>query len=145
MRYGLPRVLHAFAVPARKAQDFLEIVRGDGCRVWDADGRSYLDGTASLSYCAAGHGQRAIIDAIATQLGELEAYHTFARFTNRPEDRLASLLVDELEPIPDSRVLFTCGGSEAIESAIELVRAGHKAAGDGGRSVSSAATTPTTA
>jgi putrescine---pyruvate transaminase len=130
-----PRVLHPFAVPAREAQDFLEIVRGDGCRVWDAEGRSYLDGTASLWYCAAGHGRREIIDAIAAQLGELEAYHTFARFTNRPENRLASLLLDELEPIPDARVLFTCGGSEAIDSAIKLVRAGHKAAGDGGRSV----------
>jgi len=132
---NLPRVLHPFAVPARPADQFLEIVRGEGCRVWDAEERSYLDGTASLWYCAAGHGRREIIDAAAAQLGELEAYHTFARFTNRPEDRLAELLVDELEPIPDARVLFTCGGSEAIDSAIKLVRAGHKAAGDGGRSV----------
>jgi putrescine---pyruvate transaminase len=131
----LPRVLHPFAVPARPADQFLEIVRGEGCRVWDAEDRSYLDGTASLWYCAAGHGRREIIDAAAAQLGELEAYHTFARFTNRPEDRLASLLVEELEPIPEARVLFTCGGSEAIDSAIKLVRAGHKAAGDGGRSV----------
>jgi putrescine---pyruvate transaminase len=130
-----PSVLHPFAVPAREAADYLEIVRGDGCRVWDADGGSYLDGTASLWYCAAGHGRRQIIDAIAAQLNELESYHTFARFTNRAEDRLGSLLVEELEPMPDSRVLFTCGGSEAIDSAIKLVRAGHKAAGDGGRSV----------
>jgi putrescine---pyruvate transaminase len=128
-------VLHPFAVPVRPAEDFLEIVRGEGCRIWDADGRSYLDGTASLWYCAAGHGRREIIDAIAAQLSELEAYHTFARFTNRPEQRLAELLIDELQPIPNARVLFTCGGSEAIDSAIKLVRAGHKAAGDGGRSV----------
>src|SRR5581483_8605623 len=97
-------------------------------RVYDAGGRSYLDGTASLWYCAAGHGRREIIDAICGQLGELEAYHTFARFTNRPEQRLAELLTDELEAVPDARVLFTCGGSEAIDSAIKLVRAGHKAA-----------------
>ncbi len=132
---SVPRVLHPFAAPARDADDFLEIVRGEGCRVWDASGRSYLDGTASLWYCAAGHGRREIIDAIAEQLGELEAYHTFARFTNRPEQRLAELLIDELQPIPNARVLFTCGGSEAIDSAIKLVRAGHKAAGDGGRTV----------
>jgi putrescine---pyruvate transaminase len=131
----LPRVLHPFAAPSRPADQFLEIVRGERCRVWDADGRSYLDGTASLWYCAAGHGRREIIDAAAAQLGELESYHTFARFTNRPEDRLAELLLDELEPIPSARVLFTCGGSEAIDSAIKLVRAGHKAAGDAGRSV----------
>ena len=132
---SVPRVLHPFAAPARDAGDFLEIVRGEGCRVWDGTGRSYLDGTASLWYCAAGHGRREVIDAIAAQLGELEAYHTFARFTNRPEQRLAELLIDELQPIPNARVLFTCGGSEAIDSAIKLVRAGHKAAGDGGRTV----------
>jgi putrescine---pyruvate transaminase len=132
---AVPSVLHPFAVPARPAEDFLEIVRGEGCRVYDAEGRSYLDGTASLWYCAAGHGRREIIDAICAQLGELESYHTFARFTNRPEQRLAELLVDELQPIPNARVLFTCGGSESIDTAIKLVRAGHKAAGDGGRSV----------
>jgi putrescine---pyruvate transaminase len=132
---AVPHVLHPFAVPIRPAEDFLEIVRGEGCRVYDADGRGYLDGTASLWYCAAGHGRREIIDAICAQVGELEAYHTFARFTNRPEQRLAELLIDELQPIPNARVLFTCGGSEAIDSAIKLVRAGHKAAGDGGRSV----------
>ena len=132
---ALPSVLHPFAVPIRPAEDFLEIVRGEGCRVYDADGRSYVDGTASLWYCAAGHGRREIIDAIAAQLSELEAFHTFARFTNRPEQRLAELITDELQPIPNARVLFTCGGSEAIDSAIKLVRAGHKAAGDGGRSV----------
>ena len=109
-------------------------MRGEGCRVWDADGRSYLDGTASLWYCAAGHGRREIADAVAAQMAELEAYHTFARFTNWPEDRLAELLLS-LEPIPDARVFFTCGGSEAIDSALKLARAGHKAAGDGGRTV----------
>jgi putrescine---pyruvate transaminase len=132
---ALPSVLHPFAIPVRPAEDFLEIVRGEGCRVYDADGRSYVDGTASLWYCAAGHGRREIIDAITAQLSELEAFHTFARFTNRPEQRLAELITDELQPIPNARVLFTCGGSEAIDSAIKLVRAGHKAAGDGGRSV----------
>lgn len=131
---SLPQVLHPFAVPARPAEDYLEIVRGEGCRVWDADGRGYLDGTASLWYCAAGHGRREISDAVAGQMAELEAYHTFARFTNPPEDRLAELLLG-LGPLPDARVLFTCGGSEAIDSAIKLARAGHKAAGDGGRTV----------
>jgi putrescine---pyruvate transaminase len=130
----LPHVLHPFAVPSRAAEDFLEIVRGEGCRVWDAAGRGYIDGTGSLWYCAAGHGRREIIDAITAQLNDLDAFHTFARFTNRPEEQLAEMLLD-LEPIPDARVYFTCGGSEAIDSAIKLVRAGHKAAGDGGRVV----------
>ena len=131
---SVPSVLHPFAVPAKPAEEFLEIVRGDGCRVWDADGRAYIDGTASLWYCAAGHGRREIADAVAAQMAELEAFHTFARFTNGPEDRLADLLLS-FEPIPDARVFLTCGGSEAIDSALKLARAGHKAAGDGGRTV----------
>jgi putrescine---pyruvate transaminase len=131
---SVPSVLHPFAIPAKPAEEFLEIVRGDGCRVWDADGRAYLDGTASLWYCAAGHGRREIAEAVAAQMTELEAFHTFARFTNGPEDRLAELLLS-LEPIPDARVFLTCGGSEAIDSALKLARAGHKAAGEGGRTV----------
>jgi len=130
----VPSVLHPFAIPAKPAEEYLEIVRGEGCRVWDVDGRAYLDGTASLWYCAAGHGRREIADAVAAQMAVLEAFHTFARFTNGPEDRLAELLLS-LEPIPDARVFLTCGGSEAIDSALKLARAGHKAAGDGGRTV----------
>jgi putrescine aminotransferase len=130
----IPKVLHPFAVPARPAEDYLEIVRADRCRLWDAEGRGYLDGTASLWYCAAGHGRREIAEAVAAQMSELEVFHTFGSFTNRPEQRLAELLL-ELEPIADARVLLTCGGSEAVDTALKLARAGHKAAGDAGRTV----------
>jgi putrescine---pyruvate transaminase len=130
----VPRVLHPFAMPSLPAADYIEIVRADGCRVWDAQGNGYLDGTASLWYCAAGHGRREIADAVAAQMRELESWHTFSRFTNRPEQRLAEMLL-ELEPIADARVLLTCGGSEAIDSAVKLSRAAHKAAAEAGRTV----------
>ena len=130
----VPQVLHPFAAPARESGDFLEIVRGEGCRLWDSDGHVYLDGTASLWYCAAGHGRREIADAVAAQMEQVAAYHTFGSFTNAPEQRLAEMLM-ELEPIPDARVLFTLTGSEAVDSALKLVRAGHRAAGDAGRTV----------
>ena len=130
----VPQVLHPFAAPTRQAGDFLEIVRGEGCRLWDSNGHVYLDGTASLWYCAVGHGRREIADAVAAQMEQVAAYHTFASFTNGPEQRLAELLM-ELEPIPDARVLFTLTGSEAVDSALKLARAGHRAAGDAGRTV----------
>jgi putrescine---pyruvate transaminase len=130
----VPQVLHPFAAPAREAGDFLEIVRGEGCRLWDSDGRAYLDGTASLWYCAAGHGRQAITDAVTAQMEQVAAYHTFGSFTNGPQQRLAEALM-ELEPIPDARVLFTLTGSEAVDSALKLTRAGHRAAGDAGRTV----------
>ncbi len=85
----VPQVLHPFAAPTKAADDFLEIVRAEGCRLWDDEGRTYLDGTASLWYCAVGHGRDEIIDAVHEQMGELVAYHTFGRFTNPPAQRLA--------------------------------------------------------
>ena len=131
---SVPSVLHPFAAPARDADDFLEIVRGEGSRVWAADGRAYLDGTASLWYCAAGHGRRAIVDAVAAQMTELEAYHTFGRFTNRPQEALAERIVD-LGAVPGGRVMYAQGGSEAIDGALKLARVAHKLAGDGERTV----------
>jgi adenosylmethionine-8-amino-7-oxononanoate aminotransferase len=131
---SVPRVLHPFAAPTRAAGDFLDVVRAEGCRLWDAEGRTYLDGTASLWYCAAGHGRREIIDAVHAQMGELDAYHTFGRFTNPAAQRLADALLD-LEPIAGARVLFTNGGSEAIDSSLKLARAGHRANGEAGRTI----------
>jgi putrescine aminotransferase len=130
----VPRVLHPFAAPARPAEAFLEIARGEGCRLWDTEGRSYLDATASLWYCAAGHGRAEIAEAVQSQMASVEAYHTFGRFTNGPEQQLAGALL-ELEPIADARILFTNGGSEAIDSALKLARAGHRAAGQAGRTI----------
>jgi putrescine---pyruvate transaminase len=129
-----PPVLHPFAAPSRAAADFLEVVRAQGCQLWDGEGRAYLDGTASLWYCAAGHGREEIIDAVHAQMRELDAYHTFARFTNPASERLAGAVL-ELEPIADARVLFTLSGSEAIDSALKLARAGHRANGEAGRTI----------
>ena len=130
----VPRLLHPFAAPTTDADEFLEIVRADGCRLWDNQGRTYLDGTASLWYCAAGHGRTEIIEAVHEQMGQLVAYHTFGRFTNPPAQRLADELM-ALEPIAGARVLFTNSGSEAVDSAMKLARAGHRANGEAGRTV----------
>jgi adenosylmethionine-8-amino-7-oxononanoate aminotransferase len=131
---SVPDVFHPFAAPTKPAADFLEVVRAQGCRLWDDEGRSYLDGTASLWYCAAGHGREEIIDAVNAQMRELVAYHTFGRFTNPPARRLAETLID-LAPIAGARVLFTNGGSEAVDSALKLARAGQRARGEGGRTI----------
>jgi adenosylmethionine-8-amino-7-oxononanoate aminotransferase len=131
---SVPAVLHPFAVPAREADDFLNIVRAEGSVLWSEDGSRYLDGTASLWYCAAGHGRREIVDAVARQMSELDAYHTFGRFTNPPQEELARQLV-ALGPVPDARILFTQGGSEGVDSALKLARVAHRLAGEGHRTV----------
>jgi adenosylmethionine-8-amino-7-oxononanoate aminotransferase len=123
---AVPPFLHPFAKPTRP--EFTVITRGDGALIWDADGNEYVDGMASLWYCAAGHGRAEIADAVAAQLRSIAAYSCFDPFSNRPADELAAKLAD-LTPIPDARV-FLCGsGSEAIDTAMKLARLAHGLAG----------------
>jgi putrescine aminotransferase len=119
-------LLYPFAKPA--GADLVRIVRGEGAIVWDDRGNRYVDGLASLWYCNVGHGRGEIADAVATQMRQLETYHCFERFTNPPAEELAARL-SELAPVPGSRVFFTSGGSEAVDTAIKLSRIAHAQAG----------------
>jgi adenosylmethionine-8-amino-7-oxononanoate aminotransferase len=121
-----PAFLHPFAKPTRAT--FTVIARGEGALVWDRDGKEYVDGMASLWYCAAGHGRAEIADAVAAQLRTLAAYSCFDPFSNDPADELAAKLV-ALTPVPDARV-FLCGsGSEAVDTAMKLSRLAQRMAG----------------
>jgi putrescine---pyruvate transaminase len=124
--------LHPFTRPA--ADEFLTIVRGEGAVVWDAEGRDYVDGMASLWYCNVGHGRDRIVDAVTSQLRQLAAYHTFERFTNEPTERLCERLA-ATAPFPGARVFLTSSGSEAVETAVKLARLSHQLAGDHDRTV----------
>ncbi len=126
MTSTLPPFLHPFTKPTR--QQFISIARGEGAVLWDTDGNEYVDAMASLWYCAVGHGRREIADAVANQIGTIEAYSCFDPFTNEPADRLAEKLVT-LTAIPDARVFFCGSGSEAIDTAMKLARLAHVMAG----------------
>ncbi len=128
----LPAFLHPFARPTK--DDFITIVSGHGARVVDRDGKEYVDGMASLWYCAAGHGRTEIADAIRAQAATLAAYSTFDPFTNEPADRLAERLVG-IAPVPDARVFFTDSGSEAVDTAMKLARLAHQLRGDTDRTL----------
>lgn len=118
--------LHPFAKPAR--EQFIPLVRGEGSLLWDADGREYIDGMASLWYCNVGHGRVEIAEAVAAQMGQLETYSCFDPFTNPMADAIAER-VASLSPITDARV-FLCGsGSESIDTAMKLARLAHVRAG----------------
>ena len=126
------KFLHAFTPPA--ADDFVTIVRAEGCTLWDDQGKRYLDALGSLWYCQVGHGRAEIIDAVADQMRLLDAYQTFAPFTNQPAEELASM-VAERSPLADGRV-FMCGsGSEAVDSALKIARAVHQLRGEPDRQV----------
>ncbi len=122
----LPRFLHPFAKPTR--QQFITVARGEGARIYDVDGNEYIDGMASLWYCAIGHGRREMADAIANQVTTIEAYSAFDPFTTRVADELCERISD-LSPIDDSRVFLCNSGSEAVDSAMKLARLAHVQAG----------------
>ena len=116
-----PAFLHPYAKPSKPAENFVTIVRGEGSTLWDKEGKSYLDGMASLWYCNAGYGQTRITEAITAQLQALPTYNTFDPWTNEPTELLAEK-IRSVAPMPDARVFFTQSGSEAIDSALKLAR-----------------------
>ena len=115
------RLWHPFAAMGKVDGHELVLVRGEGCRVWDADGNEYLDGTAGLWFVNVGHGRAEIADAVAEQLRTLAAHHIFGDHANEPALRLASRLAD-LAPVPDAAVFFGNGGGEAIDTAAKIAR-----------------------
>jgi len=126
---------HPFAdMAAIEAAGELSIVRAEGTHVWDAGGRRYLDATASLWYCNVGHGRMEIVDAVAAQMHELAAYHTFQDVTNPAVAALADRIV-ALAPMDGAKVFFTSGGSDSIDTATKMVRRYWHLRGEPGRTV----------
>ena len=105
------------------------IVSGEGCYVYDADGKRYLDGLSALYCVNVGHGRAELAEAAATQLRELDFFTNWSYAHPRAielAERVAGLAPGDL-----NRVFFTSGGSEAVESALKLARAYHRMHGKG--------------
>lgn len=96
------------------------MVRGEGCYVWDSDGRRYLDGLSGLFTVQVGHGRVELADAAREQAATL-AYFPVWGFANEPAvalaDRLAAMAPGDL-----NRAFFTPSGGDAVETAIKLSR-----------------------
>ena len=107
------------------------IVRGDGCYVYDENGKRYLDGLSALFCVNAGHGRVEIGEAMAEQVKELGFYTNWSYAHPRAielAERVAGYAPEGLD-----RVFFTSGGSEAVESALKLARTFHRHNGEAGR------------
>ena len=126
-------VIHPHAVVGRPEEPVVW-VRGEGARLWDADGNEYVDGTCGLWQCAVGHGRAELAEAAAAQIRRLEFYASFWDFSNEPSIRLAARLAG-LAPVGLDHVFFTNGGSEGVETAIKLVRLAWHAQGQPDRNV----------
>lgn len=122
---------HPMAHPAAMKKSKPDIVaRGEGCWIWDVDGHKLLDGVGGLWASNLGHSATAVRDAIVAQLDELPFYNTF-RGTSHPRAiELSAQLVKMMEPDGVASVMFSSGGSDAVETALKLARQYHKLRGE---------------
>ena len=99
----------------------LEIVRAEGCWLYTADGRRYLDLIAGIGVAALGHGNPQVAAAIEQQARRHLHVMVYGEYVIEAQVRLAARLA-ELLPAPLSRVYFTNSGAEAIEGALKTAR-----------------------
>ena len=99
----------------------LVITRGEGSWVWDQDGKRYFDAAGALWYMNVGHGRRRIAEAMMAQSALIASYSSFGECTTATTIELANRVAG-LAPNPDSKVFFTLGGSDAIDTAIKMAR-----------------------
>ena len=95
----------------------ITLVKGDGCRVWDDEGKEYLDFVAGIAVCSLGHSSPVVCRALEEQARNL--VHVSNLYYTEPQTELAELLV--LNSFAD-RVFFCNSGAEANEAAIKLAR-----------------------
>jgi acetylornithine/N-succinyldiaminopimelate aminotransferase len=96
----------------------LALSHGRGCRVWDTEGREYLDLIAGIAVSALGHAHPAIVEAVTRQMSAIA--HTSNLFMHEREIELAERLLTLIGA--DGRVFFANSGAEANEAALKLVR-----------------------
>ena len=97
------------------------VTRGEGVYIWDAQGRRYLDATAGLWFTNIGHGRGELAAAAAEQMSKVAAYSTFGDYATESTIELAERLA-QIAPLPGTKVFFTSGGSDSVDTAAKLAR-----------------------
>ena len=98
----------------------MQLVRGEGCSVWDVDGNRYLDFLAGIAVLALGHAHPVFVDAVSSQAATLS--HVSNYFSTPPQLALAHKLKQLAGTGPEGRVYFCNSGTEANEAAFKLAR-----------------------
>ncbi|MGE5724112.1 MAG: aspartate aminotransferase family protein [Acidobacteriota bacterium] len=104
------------------SKTFPAAVRGEGALLWDSSGKQYLDLAGSAAVNLIGHGVSEIVAAMTAQARALEFVHTSQFTTPVAEEYARELLEFAGKNFHGGAVFFTCGGSEAVESALKLAR-----------------------
>lgn len=107
-------LLNVFGAPQRV------LVRGSGTRVWDADGKQYLDLLGGIAVNVLGHAHPLLSSVVASQQATLGHISNF--FTSPAQVALAERLLELAGAPAGSRVFFANSGTEAVEAALKLAR-----------------------
>lgn len=97
----------------------LEIVKAEGCKLYDAQGKEYIDLIGGISVCNVGHRHPVVIAAIKKQLDAYLHIMVYGELVQSPQVQYATLLTAHL-PATLNAVFFTASGSEATEGAMKL-------------------------
>lgn len=133
--HPIPNDLDSFWMPFTPNRQFKKepriVVSAKDMHYTSADGRPILDGSAGLWCVNAGHGRQRIVDAITKSANTLDFAPSF-QYANPAAFELASRITS-LTPDPLNRIFFTNSGSEAVDTALKIAIAYHRARGDGAR------------
>ncbi|HSU51273.1 MAG TPA: aminotransferase class III-fold pyridoxal phosphate-dependent enzyme, partial [Segetibacter sp.] len=99
----------------------LEIVQAEGIKMWDADGKEYIDLISGFSVCNIGHSNPTVIEAVKMQVEKYMHLIVYGEFIETPQVAYAKLLTDHL-PSSLNSVYFTNSGAEATEGAMKLAK-----------------------
>ncbi|EMM0378782.1 aspartate aminotransferase family protein [Pluralibacter gergoviae] len=106
----------AWMMPVYAPAPFIP-VRGEGSRLWDQQGKEYIDFAGGIAVNALGHAHPAMVQALMEQAGKF--WHTGNGYSNEPALRLAKQLIDATFA---DKVFFCNSGAEANEAALKLAR-----------------------
>lgn len=123
--------MHFTRMGTFKNQEVPIITHGEGCYVYDSNGKKYIDGLAGLFTSQIGHGRKEIASAVAEQIEKIGFFPIWS-YAHPGAIELAKRIAD-LAPGDLNHVFFTSGGGEAVEAAWKLARQYFKEIGQPGR------------
>ncbi len=117
----LAYTLHPYTnLRAHESRGPLVLVRGQGVRVFDDQGKGYIEAMAGLWCASLGFSEPRLAEAARRQMETLPFAHQFSHKAHEPGIELAARLID-MAPVPMSKVLFANSGSESNDTAIKLI------------------------
>jgi 4-aminobutyrate--pyruvate transaminase len=98
----------------------LVIARGEGVKVYDDQGKEYIEAVAGLWCASLGFDNKRLVEAAYAQMKKLPFYHAFTAKSHEPLIDLSEMLI-ERSPVPMSKVFYANSGSEANDTAIKMI------------------------